>query len=546
MSKELNELRSQQDLEPRATSITSTDSGLSPNVTGNTAQSSSAALMDDFDLSAESVEIGGTVISAEVAIDAFKMFASLYHPWFPILGPININTIYQSSPFLFWSIIGIVATHTTIPLSEELFNQIAIPFQNMVRTEALQAPLPLQKIQALLLLCVWPMPVTNQPRDPSWLYCGIAVNSALYLGLHRPGPPPSFRPIRLSVGTPLERIMTWLGCFYISGSVSMHLGVPAILNSSSDLARITACLHDFPITRQFAAEIKLQAIITDFTNVLSHTANDGTIDSSILQLLDRELDDLRTSYPDQWTRMLEYSTLVAKLHMYALVISRDRTGNTARNILLKLSLSACLRIIFLANMRHNEEPFELYGLSAARLQRALPKAHFKGLAFTTAFLLRYFSLNSAASAEEQQMAANHVVLAHSIFKSCSMHPRDEWGRVAGSFEELCQQSPVSITSQQVQPGDRIGVTILMDAMRLASGVRRDTTSNTEPLVQPTTQPIPIDPSMNSFDAFGVSMAQPLDLWGNEMTFSGQNWGDPFWDAFNFPFMTSQFSPRQDG
>jgi hypothetical protein len=70
MSKELNELRSQ-GLKPTATSTTSTDdSGVSPDATGN---SPSAAIpADGFELSVDAVEIGGTVISAETAIEVFK------------------------------------------------------------------------------------------------------------------------------------------------------------------------------------------------------------------------------------------------------------------------------------------------------------------------------------------------------------------------------------------------------------------------------------------------------------------------------------------
>ncbi|KAJ2992058.1 hypothetical protein NUW58_g2303 [Xylaria curta] len=509
MSKELNELRSQ-GRKPEATSTTSTDSVLSADMTGH---SPSALPADDFDLAIETVEIGGIVIDAETAIEAFRIFASIFHSKLPVLVSLDINAIYQSSPFLFWTIIIIVASRVIVPSLEGLFNQIMGPFQDM-------------------------------RNDPSWLYSGIAVNSALFLGLHRSGSPP---PVSRGgyPGTPLERIMTWLGCFYVNGSLSMHLGLPVVLDNSSELARVTTHLQEYPIPRDFAGEIKLQAIVTDFTNVLSNTSNDGTIDSSILHLLDRELDGLRSSYPDQWPRMLEYNTLVAKLHMYGLVISRDRVGNTSRDILLKLSFSTCLRIIHLANMRRDENLPESHGVPALEQQRANPKAYFKGLAFTTAFLLRYFSLNSTASAEEQQLAANHVVLSHTIFTSCSSGPNDELGRVARMFEDLCQYGPMAIEAQQVAPGDRVGVVILVDAMKLASRKRATgTTANIEPPLLPNAQPITPDSSMSPLDAFGIP--QSFDPWSMDMIFSEQHWNDPTWDALNLPFMEGQFPPRQTG
>ncbi|KAI3334528.1 hypothetical protein F4824DRAFT_502050 [Ustulina deusta] len=527
MSKELNELRSQGH-QPRATSAD--DSGHSPNITGT---SSWIIPADDFNLSVETVKIGCVVVSAETAIEAFKIFAALFHPSLPILVPINMSTIYHSSQLLFWTIIAIVAAHTSVPSSEGLFDHIAGPFQDMVRTEALQAPLPLQNILALLLLSMWPMPVVIQAKDPSWIYSGIATNSALFLGLHRTSPqPPPYSKNDLS-GNPLERIWTWLGCFYVSSCLSMNLGLRVMLDSSSELARITAYLEDYPISREFASEVKLQTIIANFKNVLSHTANDGAIDSSILHILDRELDGLRSSYPDQWPRMLEYNALVAKLHMYGLVITRDEQGTTARDILLKLSFSTSLRIVHLANMRFSKDLPESHGLSASQKQRALPKAYYQGLCFTTIFLIRYFSLNTTASAEEQQLAANHVVLSHSIFKSLPS-PTDECVRVARIIEDLCQLGPVTMDSRAV-PEDKPGVWALIKSLKLASKkCGNNITCENETDAAPAAQSTSLGPSLSYTN-------QTLDPWVMDM-FPDQYWCDPTWD----PFTETQFSSGQNG
>ncbi|KAI0419601.1 hypothetical protein F5X98DRAFT_68100 [Xylaria grammica] len=531
MSKELNELRSQ-GLKPGTTNTD--DSGSSPDIAGN---SSFTIPPHDFNLSVDTVQIGGVVINAETAVEAFKTFATLFHHRLPVLLSINITTIYHSSQLLFWTIISIVSSHTLSPASQELFNQIAAPFLDMVRNEALQAPLPLQRIQALLLLCMWPMPVDSQPKDPSWLYSGITVNSALYLGLHRAGP--SSRDKSCPPESTVERVMAWLGCFYVSGSLSMNFGFRPMLDSSSELSRINACLQTYPIPREFASEIKLQGVIADFDNVLSHTANDGASDSSILHLLDRELDSLRSLYPDQWPRMLEYNTLVAKLHMYSVVISRDGMGNTARDILLKLSFSTALRIISLANMRNEDDLRESHGVRELRQYGVLPKAYYRGLGFTTAFLLRYFSLNTTASAEEQQLAANHVALSHAIFKSCSTYANDEFGRVAAIFEELCQRGPMPMDPRRVAPGDRTRV--LIKTMRLAAAESGNPTKpNAEPPIPPTGQSFPLDPNPNPV------MNETLDPWAVDMIFSDQYWNDSTWDILNLPFMETQFPPRQNG
>lgn len=101
---------------------------------------------------------------------------------------------------------------------DRLFNRIHGPYDELVKAEILQAPLPLVKIQALLHLCVWPLPVDSQTKDPSWLYCGIALNSALYMGLHRLHPTPSLRSVGVASGSAQARANTWLGCFYVHTS----------------------------------------------------------------------------------------------------------------------------------------------------------------------------------------------------------------------------------------------------------------------------------------------------------------------------------------
>ncbi|CAJ2503501.1 Uu.00g108950.m01.CDS01 [Anthostomella pinea] len=543
MSKELNELRTRQGVSVRAPSTTSTESGISQDASANAPYSTPLMIMDDFDLDEASLNIGVVSVNCQSAVDAFEIFTAFFHPHLPLIGTISVNNIYHSSPFLFWSIVAIVASHTTLPSDESLYERINEPFQRLVKEEALEAPLPLHNIHALLFLCLWPLPVDKQSKDPSWLYLGIAVNSAFLMGLHRPGPPPS-RSIRLLAESSHGRAMTWLGCFYVSSSLSMHLGLPAMINTSADLVTIAAYLNEYAIPRDFAAEIKLQVVITNFTNVLSNQSNDGTVDSSILQLLDRELDTLRVAFSDQWTRMLEYSVLVGKVHFHALVITRGRLGAMPRGILLKLALSASLRIIHLANARFHEHVAETHGLPVGKRQKALPKHYFKGLAFTTGFLLRYFSLNITATAEEQQLAANHVVLSHTIFKACATNSRDEWGRMASLFETLCQQAPMASDPHRLQLSDRMGVFMLLDAIQDESGVRGDALEMTEPQLSalPTMHP---DPSnMGHPDMYGVSLEPP---WGADMPFTNEFWSDPVWEMFNLPGAApNQFHSRPLG
>lgn len=88
----------------------------------------------------------------------------------------------------------------------------------MFRAEILDAPLPLQTILAINYMTMFPFTISSQVKDPSWLYSGVAVNAAMYMGLHRTKPAPSLRSIGVYAGSPRARAHAWLGCFVASTS----------------------------------------------------------------------------------------------------------------------------------------------------------------------------------------------------------------------------------------------------------------------------------------------------------------------------------------
>lgn len=550
MSRELRELRDQRISDVRAGSTASPDpdTGRSQDSSSSASRPSVAILLDDFELMGlESFELGGVVISKQSVIDIFKLFTSIYHPQLPILGPISLQTIYHSHPFLFWTIIIIVAFRSPVPSDEHLFTRLHDQYMQILRVEALQAPLPLSKIQALLLLCYWPLPVMHQRDDPSWLYCGIAVNAAQYMGIHRSSPKSGVTPSLYVVGVPSgsvhERMNTWLGCFLVSTSISMHLGLPPMINTPSDLASIRAILSEHTIPREFALQIRVLLVLAGFTNVLAHNSNDGVIDSSITQLLDGELDTLRITFPDGWTSMTDFCIVAVKMHVYTLVITRARSGTSSREILLKLGLAAALRIIHLANTRFNERQDKTQTLTAAQREKTLPKDYFRGLAFATIFLLKYFTSNNSASAEEQQLAANHVIMAHTIFKSLAVHPQDEYKRVANLFETLCKQAPIPSDNGKSVMADRMGVSIVLDAITLGRELRGHPAVMQEPEIPSTAESLPSENNISHPDVFGPG-SQLIEPWPSDLAFANEFWGDPSWDVFCIPTVTSHFQPGQ--
>ncbi|KAI1077787.1 fungal-specific transcription factor domain-containing protein [Whalleya microplaca] len=537
MSKELQELREKRgsSYDARATSTASPGSSSSQDATDSASQPSLTIPVDDFDMmSLETLQLGDVIMSKQSAVEAFKIFTSFYYAQLPILGPVSVGAIYHSHPFLFWTIIAIVASHSSVPSDESLYDRLQVPYGQFLRIEALRAPLPLSKIQALLFLSMWPLPVEHQREDPSWLYCGIAVNSALYMGLHRSNPhsdtTPSLYSVGVMSGSAYERTNTWLGCFYVSTSLSMLLGLPPMINTPSDLTTIRSFLSEQTIPREFTLLLRVLLSVASFTNVLAHDSNDGVVDSSVIQLLDSELDTLKITFPEGWNSLTDFTVMVAKIHVYTLVITRARPGSSSRDILLKLGLAAALRIIHLASLRLHNEQAKPHTLTVAQRHKTLSKDYFRGVAFATIFLLRYFSLNNNATTEEQQLAANHIIMAHTIFKTMSVRPRDEWERVAVVFETLCKQAPLPVDANKLRLTDRMGVSIVLDAISTASELRGKPVEITEHHI-PTTDHLAGQINLSQPDIF-TSSSQLVEPWPSELSFSNEFWSDPMWDVFS--------------
>ena len=67
--------------------------------------------------------------------------------------------------------------------------------------------LDIEQIQAVVILCFWPLTVERQVEEPSWNYCGLITNAALKLGIHKATP-------RTSEYESYIWKKTWSACVY--------------------------------------------------------------------------------------------------------------------------------------------------------------------------------------------------------------------------------------------------------------------------------------------------------------------------------------------
>lgn len=142
-------------------------------------------------------------------------FVQNFLPHFPILETdMSVDFLHQSNPLLFWTIIFISSRHDNVLYVH--YDNLTEPFKRLLSTYLVEPIRSLYTIQALLLYCLWPVPVRKQILDSSWNFCSLAVSAAIRMGLHQSDATWEYDFSQLSATDRQVRQRTWLGCFIVS------------------------------------------------------------------------------------------------------------------------------------------------------------------------------------------------------------------------------------------------------------------------------------------------------------------------------------------
>ena len=135
----------------------------------------------------------------------------------PILEPCtSVHALYNSSTLLFWTILLVTCGGPRNAKYGSYYRAI-LPYQQEMLASNFLGPPSVQVLQAMLLLCVWPVPIRAQHDDPCWTICGMAVNMAMQMGFHQPHHTEEyFRPFDKIPATIEIRCRIWLVCFQLS------------------------------------------------------------------------------------------------------------------------------------------------------------------------------------------------------------------------------------------------------------------------------------------------------------------------------------------
>ena len=169
--------------------------------------------------------LGDVRITLERANYLHDLFITRYLPYFPIMQSTSATKLCNQSQLLFWTVMltaSISDPEPTLYIKlSSLIKQLAI------ETCWLRTPRSTHISQALLILCIWPLPNQKILDDCSYRFVGLAKSLSSQLGLHRGEFISEFTRSQTSLPDAEKwRTRAWLGIYFSELCWASILGLP--------------------------------------------------------------------------------------------------------------------------------------------------------------------------------------------------------------------------------------------------------------------------------------------------------------------------------
>ncbi|KAK9482841.1 hypothetical protein V1527DRAFT_475109 [Lipomyces starkeyi] len=395
-----------------------------------------------------SQQLGDITLEVDTIWDLFEHFRRNHFVYFPILDEdFSAADLVQSCPLLFWTIIIISSRYHTRHCS--IYRRLFDPYIEILSNTLVHSIRSVRVIQAILYVCLWPLPISKQHGDPSLTYCGVAVNASLILGLHRPVVENENRNrSHVFVGDSEERMRTWRGCIYLSTHLSIMHGLPIPIPIRLYLDTINAIITSGDRS-EFSALVLIHCHMANMVSGLEGSY-DPLACSTLITLFDRELESIKTTFREVWTAELEISLLAAKLCLYDLSFCHiGRLSSSTRPagqlkpgelVILTYGLTAASRMIDIFNKQALNYS-AVSDMMSSRLQICYPKRLFFLMVYASIFMFRILGMPSQLDKSDINMARRKVQIAINVHRRSIREPGDEHDRSAALIEILSRIEP---------------------------------------------------------------------------------------------------------
>ncbi|GFG26455.1 hypothetical protein IFM61606_06437 [Aspergillus udagawae] len=298
-------------------------------------------------LSSVDKTIGSICIPQELVQTLLNEYYANYHMFLPIL-PVQAGFhAYSHSSDLLSSVVMLTALRR-ISEHHDLYLSLVDVVRSLLTNHLLSAQGTILTLQALLLLCHWPLPF-DRNEDPSHALIAQATHLGLRLGLHRPGHGREF----LADPSPVEnmehiRQMTWVACFISNISVSAQLGLPATVQIDDGLLEILALKPPW-LPETLLRQLQTASVASQISSTLEGckwSTGCPTPDYNLLvRHFETDLRVLEIQCGASWSLEDHIVYLGTQLMLYVIVLSTDednRASSPSSWVICTYSTAVCL------------------------------------------------------------------------------------------------------------------------------------------------------------------------------------------------------------
>ncbi|KAE9369861.1 hypothetical protein N431DRAFT_493580 [Stipitochalara longipes BDJ] len=419
-------------------------------------------------LPATPMSLGQTLIEASQAEILFDHFQKHYYRHCPILhANRTTDSIFRSSPFLFWTII--IISSRFHPTLTQTYQTVVTPYRNLLGKVLAEPITTLESIHGIIMLCIWPLAVDRQPEDSSWNYCGLVTNAAIRMGLHKDGTESNSNRNPIPKTEATIRANTWMACLKVNSIFiwhfvpCLHLGVTN--TSSGSLSHFET---DFANKLQIGMKSIKAAVF--ISKIHQH------VDISMIHLICEDLDDLKHKNHNTWSEEAEIERLAMCQAQCSPPSSSENT--MLKHSLISLGFTAAVRIIYIfsttsavkSTLLETQTHKPCQSEEFTRTQRYLPKYYFRTLLFAASFIFKAMANYEETNSSHYEIARNHIRQTYRMLSSWSEDKMDEFGRAARMIEVLSHVSNLSDLKEFDSHGGA-SLTILEDTVQTAKEIR---------------------------------------------------------------------------
>ncbi|KAL3472219.1 hypothetical protein BJX99DRAFT_235947 [Aspergillus californicus] len=240
-------------------------------------------------------------VGLERVAELFDLFFTCYHPFLPFLDQERSpEEYYTTSPLLFWTIISVGARR--YQADSNLLNSLAGPVTRLVWSTLADVPQSYHVVKALCVLCSWPFPTSSTSTDPTFMLCGMMLQVAMQLGLHRPSHTQDFSKYRVELIEEelRDKVRTWAICNIVAQRVATGYGQPPCTIYDWTLSSQESMDPNFKLPDSIKHRLDIEKFCDKVTKALYTNRRDpvglcSSLERSTLtSLLSRDLEDLET------------------------------------------------------------------------------------------------------------------------------------------------------------------------------------------------------------------------------------------------------------